>query len=95
MTVGTDNSVLVYDVGGSHVAAAVCPANAYRLGPVVSAVHPEQQASGAFVDLLYSLGVEASSGFGGVLGAALAMPGPFDFAAGVSLMRHKLPYLYA
>jgi glucokinase len=94
MTVGTDNSVLVYDVGGSHVAAAVCPANAYRLGPVVSAVHPEQQASGAFVDLLYSLGVEASSGFGGVLGAALAMPGPFDFAAGVSLMRHKLPYLY-
>jgi glucokinase len=94
MTVGTDNSVLVYDVGGSHVAAAICLANAYRLGPVVSAVHPEQQTSGAFVDLLYSLGVEASAGFGGELGAEIAMPGPFDFAAGVSLMRHKLPYLY-
>jgi glucokinase len=24
----------------------------------------------------------------------LAFPGPFDFQAGVSLMRHKLPYLY-
>ena len=29
-----------------------------------------------------------------LLGASLAMPGPFDYAAGVSWMQHKLPYLY-
>ncbi len=28
------------------------------------------------------------------MGAVLAVPGPFDLRAGISLMRHKLPYLY-
>jgi glucokinase len=57
-------------------------------------MHSAEQSSDAFVNVLYSLGVEASAAFDGVLGAELAMPGPFDFAAGVSRMRHKLPYLY-
>jgi glucokinase len=52
------------------------------------------QSSDAFIDLLHALGVEASAGCDGVLGAELAIPGPFDFREGVSLMRHKLPYLY-
>jgi len=68
--------------------------DAYRLGPVASAPHPAEQSSEAFVSLLCSLGAEASAGFDGVSGAELAVPGPFDFAAGVSHMRHKLPYLY-
>jgi len=89
-----ENSVLVYDVGGSHVSAAVCQSGSYRLGPVVSAPHPTEQSSEAFVDLLYSLGTRASTGSTGVSGAELAVPGPFDFAAGISRMRHKLPYLY-
>jgi glucokinase len=29
-----------------------------------------------------------------VAGAELAMPGPFDFATGISHMKHKLPFLY-
>ncbi len=88
------NSVLVYDVGGSHVSAAVCLNGSYRLGPVVSAPHPAGETSEAFVNLLNSLGVEASAGLDGVRGAELAVPGPFDFAAGISRMKHKLPYLY-
>jgi glucokinase len=94
MTASLDMSVLVFDVGGSHVAAAVCFANGYLLGPVVSVAHPEQETSDAFVSALHALGVEASTGFENVMGAALAFPGPFDFEAGVSQMRHKLPYLY-
>jgi len=94
MTASLDMSVLVFDVGGSHVAAAVCFANGYRLGPVISVPHPEEETSEAFVSTLHALGVKASAGFGNLLGAALAFPGPFDFAAGVSRMRHKLPYLY-
>lgn len=94
MTAGLENSVLVYDVGGSHVSAAVCLGRAYRLSPVVSAPHPPEQTSDAFIRLLYSLGVQVCSGNVAVSGAELAVPGPFDFAAGVSRMRHKLPYLY-
>lgn len=94
MPSGSEKSVLVYDVGGSHVSAAVCLGQAYRLGPVVSAPHPVEQTSCAFIDLLHSLGVKACAGSQPVSGAALAVPGPFDFTAGISLMRHKLPYLY-
>jgi glucokinase len=50
--------------------------------------------SDAFVDLLHDLGVKAGVCRDGTVGAMLAVPGPFDLKAGVSLMRHKLPYLY-
>ncbi len=94
MALDVEMSVLTYDVGGSHVSAAVCQGDGYRLGPVASAHYPAEQSSEAFVNLLHSLGVEASSSFAGVSGAEIAVPGPFDFSAGVSRMRHKLPFLY-
>jgi len=94
MTVDLEKRALVYDVGGSHVAAAVCFAEEYRLGPIIHAPHPEEQSSEAFIGMLHQLGVKASAGVEGVAGAALAFPGPFDFAAGISWMKHKLPYLY-
>jgi glucokinase len=84
----------VFDVGGSHVSAAVCLGNGFRLGPVFSAPHPAAETSDDFIGLLHILGVEAAAGFGRVAGATLAMPCPFDFKAGISLMRHKLPFLY-
>ena len=88
------DAALVYDVGGSHVSAAVCLDSSYRLGAVVRAPYPATQSGDAFADFLHVLGLEASTGLGTVSGAELGMPGPFDFSAGVSLMRHKLPYLY-
>jgi glucokinase len=88
------NCVLAFDVGGSHVAASVCCRKDLHLGPVVSAAHPATQSGDAFVNLLYDLGVKAGAGRGENMGAMLAVPGPFDLQAGVSLMRHKLPYLY-
>jgi glucokinase len=94
MAANLENFVLVYDVGGSHVSAAVCRSGAYQLGPVVSAPHPAEATSDAFIHLLYSLGIKALNGLDVAGGAELAVPGPFDFAAGISQMRHKLPYLY-
>lgn len=94
VTADSQKSVLVYDVGGSHVSAAVCYKDAYRLGSIVAAPHPAEQTPDAFVQVLHSLGQQASSESGQILGAELAMPGPFDYQAGVSQMRHKLPYLY-
>ena len=86
--------VLVYDVGGSHISSALCYAESYRLAPVVKANLPDTQTSEAFVDVLYSIGRQASDGKGSPAGAELAMPGPFDYSEGISRMRHKLPYLY-
>jgi glucokinase len=95
-----ESRVLAFDVGGSHVASAVCWGSDFHLGPVVSAPHSATHTSDAFVDLLFELGTKARTGNNGndghhcISGAMLAVPGPFDLQAGVSLMRHKLPYLY-
>jgi glucokinase len=94
MTDLVESRVLAFDVGGSHIAAAVCCTPDFRLGPVASAPHAGVSTSGAFLDLLYDLGMKARIGQDGIMGAMLAVPGPFDLQAGVSLMRHKLPYLY-
>ena len=89
-----DPCVLVYDVGGSHISAAVCRREGYRLGTVERANLPEEQTSAAFIDVLHSLGVKASEGASGVEGAEFAMPGPFDYEKGISWMEHKMQYLY-
>jgi glucokinase len=89
-----NSRVLTFDVGGSHVAAAVCSNLDYRLGLVVSALHDTVETSAAFIDLLSGLGAEAASGCDGAMPVTLAVPGPFDLEAGISLMRHKLPFLY-
>ena len=86
--------VLVYDVGGSHISAAVCFRDGYRLSAVVRANHPTEESSAAFVDILHSLGLKARFGVANVDGAELAMPGPFDYEKGISWMKHKMPYLY-
>jgi len=88
-----DPCVLVYDVGGSHISAAVCRRQGYQLGTVVRANLPEEEMSEVFVDVLHSLGVKAREGVV-VDGAEFAMPGPFDYEKGISWMKHKMPYLY-
>ena len=87
-------AALVYDVGGSHVAASVCRGSDLRLGAVCHAPHPAEKSSQAFIDYLHALGAKAADGVEGLAGATLAVPSPFDFAAGISRMRHKLPFLY-
>lgn len=94
MTAGVSPCVLVYDVGGSHISASVCYKEGFRLGTVTRAALPTEQTAEAFVEVLHSLGVKASDGVEGVQGAELAMPGPFDYAKGISWMKHKMPYLY-
>ncbi|MGO9435356.1 MAG: ROK family protein [Terracidiphilus sp.] len=89
-----DGCVLVYDIGGSHVSAAVCAEAGFVLGPVVKAAQPDEQSIAAFLDALRKLALQAAPDLHRVRGAGLAMPGPFDYEKGVSWMRHKLPYLY-
>ena len=89
-----ESRVLAFDVGGSHVAAAVCCAADFSLGSVANAPHASVSTSGEFLDLLHNLWMKACMGHEGVIEAMLAVPGPFDLQAGVSLMRHKLPHIY-
>ncbi len=89
-----NDRVLVYDVGGSHISAAVFHNGSYSLTHIVSAGYPAEQTVATFLDVLDSLANRAAGNDGAILGAGLAMPGPFDYAAGVSWLEHKLPYLY-
>ena len=74
MSPDADPCVLVYDVGGSHISAAICHKDAYRLSSVDRANLPEEQSSAAFMDVLHTLGMQASEGADGVQGAEFAMP---------------------
>lgn len=85
--------VLVYDVGGSHISASLCSASDLSLGPVGKAALPETQSAEAFVDVLADLASQAGAD-AQTVGAGFAMPGPFDYAQGISWMKHKMPYLY-
>jgi glucokinase len=101
------NSVVVFDVGGSHISAAICSPHTYALlGLAHAPLPPEGFAAHAspgsapahgFLRFLHAL-AQRSANLAGiplqqVAGAALAMPGPFDYPNGVSHMQHKLPSL--
>jgi glucokinase len=86
--------VLTYDVGGSHVSAGLCRLSDLALLRTAEASIAEVSTFEQFADLLHRLGTEAASGETSIAGASLAVPGPFDHEAGVSLMEHKLQYLY-
>lgn len=92
--VAGSSHVLSYDVGGSHISAALCSASDLSLGPVVKAPLPEEQSADAFVDVLAQLAAQAGTEAQSTAGVAFAMPGPFDYAEGISWMKHKMPYLY-
>jgi glucokinase len=91
---GTSTLVLTFDVGGSHVSAGLCRLSDLKVIRVASAPLGEIASFEEFVDLLDSLGTEAAGAEKNIAGASLAVPGPFDCQAGVSLMKHKLKPLY-
>lgn len=91
---GAENRVLAYDVGGSHISAAVFDRGNQTLDGVVSAGYPAEQTTDTFLDVLQWLAATATQGQPGVQGACLAFPGPFDYEKGVSWIQHKLAYLY-
>ena len=94
MSIACAKSVLVYDVGGSHVAAAICSQHSYSLQGLSRAPLPHEFSASSFGRLIHTLGESAANTAGfelsEICGAALAMPGPFDYQNGVSHMTHKL-----
>lgn len=86
--------VLTYDVGGSHVNGGLCRLADLRILRVAGADLHSVNSFEEFADLLFRLGREAAADETNIVGASLAVPGPFDCVAGVSQMEHKLTYLY-
>jgi glucokinase len=86
--------LLALDVGGSHVSAALCALDDLHVIQLTSAPLGGVSSFEGFVDLLYLLGREVAGSPRRLAGAALAVPGPFDCIAGVSLIKHKLEWLY-
>jgi glucokinase len=91
------NHVLTYDVGGSHVSAGLCRLPGLELIRTATGSLHEIASFPAFVDLLHRLGTEVAAPERNsalfIAGASLAVPGPFNLEAGISLMDHKLQYL--
>jgi glucokinase len=87
------NHILVFDVGGSHIACSVfrlrgMTISAPRSLPVQSSCSPAD-----FVEAFASL-ARNSAGPAALNGIAVAMPNPFDYERGISYMQHKYQQLY-
>lgn len=87
-------SVLAFDIGGSHISTALCDLADLNILRVGALPLPPHSSCEEFLNLLHKAGEEVMDSKSNVIGAVLAVPGPFDFAAGVSHMRHKLTSLY-
>ena len=88
-----DTYVVTFDVGGSHISAGLCRLDTLSLLRTASGSLAGIDSFESFADLIYKLGMEAAAETN-LAGASLAVPGPFDLAAGISQMQHKLEYLY-
>lgn len=93
MNPSNSDRVITFDVGGSHIGAGLCRLQDLEILEVASGSLAPVGTFGEFVDLLHDLGKKVA-GTASVAGASLAVPGPFDLEAGMSLMEHKLEYLY-
>ncbi len=86
--------VVALDVGGTHVSAAT-------VDPASIAVVPESRVRTSLVsgstrqELLARIRDTASAARSGeIVAACIAVPGPFDYVRGISLLEHKLESLY-
>jgi len=86
--------VLACDIGGSHISVALCRKDPLRVDQVRSAVYPSDITAEGFLLLLGELGASVSVDFGELAGVTLAVPNPFDIEAGISLIQHKLQFLF-
>ena len=86
--------VITFDVGGSHIGAGLCRLADLEIEHSASGPLEGVNSFDGFAELVARLGREAAHGETGIDGASLAVPGPFDLTNGISLIQHKLQFLY-
>lgn len=95
---GATSSVLACDVGGSHVTAAIVNLPSFTIAHTRSVpldpAAPAATILAALEDAGRQVAIESGIHFATILGIACAFPAPFDYDAGVSLLKHKYAALY-
>jgi len=91
---GRSAPILVFDVGGSHMAVSLFDPPSSNIGAVRDLrVLPDGDAERFFTtfESLVHISLPAPASPQGI---AIAMPSPFDYERGISHMRHKFQSLY-
>ena len=86
--------ILVFDVGGSHISCCEFSPSDAGVGAMHEAPIPEPCSLEEFLAMIESLGKRALPAGALAGGASFAIPGPFDYALGISSMKHKFQGLY-
>lgn len=83
-------AVIALDVGGTNVDAACVSADCELIGDLRGSSSPAARTKDEIVDeLARVIGAAAQADGAAVISCCIAMPAPFDYAAGVSHMTHK------
>jgi glucokinase len=91
---GRNSPILVFDVGGSHMAASVFDPHSNSIGTVRDLrVVPDSGPERFFktFESLVGITLPTPAAFRGI---AVAIPNPFDYERGISHMQHKFQTLY-
>jgi predicted NBD/HSP70 family sugar kinase len=91
---GDGAAILVFDVGGSHIAASVFDTRSAEVGAIRELPVSPDGESEKFFKAFESLASAIRPALASPAGIAVAVPSPFDFERGVSLMQHKFQSLY-
>jgi glucokinase len=87
-------SVLVFDVGGSHIAASMSGLQKFTVATPQSAAVSKNGSLPEFLEIVATLAKRIPGATKAPMGVSIAMPNPFDYVRGISYMRHKFEYLY-
>ena len=98
LLVNAASRVLTLDIGGSHVSAAVVDSRRRDI-VVGTRVHVEMDEGATHAVILdtwadAAFRATATVGHASIGGVGIAIPAPFDYDRGVSLMQHKFRALY-
>jgi glucokinase len=86
--------VLVFDVGGSHIASSLFNPACMSIGPLSHLPVASDSSFSEFLAIFDALAKSTLPNPVVLAGVAIAMPNPFDYECGVSYMRHKYQQIY-
>jgi glucokinase len=92
------SQVLAFDIGGSHATVGMVDRESFAITCVNSCAIDSNGAADSLLRQICSLGekalAQARLSGRSPIGLAFAVPGPFDYERGISLLRHKYSSLY-
>ena len=90
-----NQQVLVFDVGGSHIAAGVFDPCRKTLGHHNNALVANAGSPAEILGVFETLAKDLCANRASLIGVSVAVPNPFDCELGISYMQHKYTQLHA